>query len=150
MIRAEDIAPAAEACAAPLNVADRFDADAVWATLAPEQRAVIGAAALDLVAARTCVAFARAERRPYHAALQRAGRAAMGLALQRLEEAFDDAVADDQVETADGQRRIPGRDRFCCGCACSPDDPCQDGFEPCLWVADDLCSHCAGPGMRPQ
>ncbi len=35
--------------------------------------------------------------------------------------------------------------RACRICGCTDEHPCKDAQgEPCAWVADDLCSACAG------
>ena len=36
----------------------------------------------------------------------------------------------------------------CRGCGCNERHACLTGAGPCYWVEPDLCSACAGPGVR--
>ena len=59
--------------------------------------------------------------------------------------AFDFDVLGDLVLIAHGAAIDPPR--LCRCCACSERDACDCGGQGCAWVADDLCSACAGQAV---
>ena len=124
-----------------MNVHDRFDGAAVWADLPAEQQSRIGAIALELLAAWYAQEMGRAELLDDETPLSRAGGAADFLLINELRELLVEAVPRAALEI-DGQPRLPSMlGSVCRVCGCSHRDACGFG---CYWIADDLCSACAG------
>ncbi len=115
----------------------RFDSAAAWAQLSADERAAIGAAALDLiVASNTSVALAA--RDAQDAPAFRASQAAAQLAMAAL----DDEVLKALGESVDFDNDPPvpaSLGDICTRCGCSEHDACDDG---CAWHAPGLCTSC--------
>lgn len=119
-----------------------FDGWTAWATLSPEQQALIGAYALELAVGR-----AIAEHAPDPAC--RAGLEAERIALHCLQAAVlgVGGLPDRQWIDAAGDRerfRVPSVvGAVCQACGCSEEDPCDEG---CGWHDAVTCTACVGSG----
>jgi len=119
----------------------RFDGAAVWRTLAAEHQARIGALALELVAGWNVEERLIEDGDSLSPAVFRAAEAYDDvLLMDRLREAFVEAVPRETLEADDGGPRFPSATgAICRRCGCSGHDPCQPR---CYWAEPDLCSAC--------
>ncbi len=127
-----------------LNVTDRFAGVAHWAGLSEEDKATIGAAALEWMAAEAVQDRGYQEGGDLMICRERVGMAAGDACRNAIQEIFVDAVPREALEGADGAPRIPtllGMVCECCGC--SENDACPEG---CSWARDDLCTACTKEG----
>ncbi len=124
-----------------MNSIARFDGLTTWKALPVRHQQEIGAIALEIVAAWYCQEndpeqVNRHEETP----LTRAASAADALLLQKLQEAFVEAVPRSALEH-EGKPRLPSLlGPVCRACGCSQNDACPP-FS-CSWVEPDLCSAC--------
>jgi hypothetical protein len=121
-----------------------FDGAAVWATLAPDQQAEIGARALEFVDACEVLNFGGYADVPL--AWARAGEASMDAAQAELENCVDTHVGQEAMYDQAGRPLVPSVvGMFCRRCGCSQYDACDEG---CGWAEPYLCTACAGPAVE--
>ena len=125
-----------------INVVDRFEGAAVWARLSAEHKDAIGAAALEQVASEYMADRAFDDDRPEWDGV--AG-AAEQVCRAIVKDVFVEAIPREELETADGDPKIPSLLGMVCEtCGCSQDDACPEG---CGWARANLCTACAAaPG----
>ncbi len=122
-----------------LDVTERFDGAALWATLPEELKAAIGAAALEQIASEEMAGRAYEDDRPIW---DRVAGAAERVCRAVMMEAFVEGVSREALETANGQPAIPALLGMVCErCGCSQHDACDEG---CGWARENLCTACAG------
>lgn len=128
-----------------------FDSTAAWGALPAEAMELIGAVAIDLVAARQAVWRMVEDGEHYpdrRQQLTRAASAAERLADDLLRQHVVEAIGEDALVDETGFPRLPATlGPVCRSCGCTQLDACQP-FS-CSWVEPDLCSACvpaAGEG----
>lgn len=119
---------------------ERFDGSKVWAGLAPEHQAEIGAVALELISA-----WWAQEQSPDqfdgNDPVLRAAEAADHALINELRQVVVDALPMTAFNAPDGKPLLPSRlGPFCRKCGCTQESACVPS---CWWVEDDLCSSCA-------
>lgn len=118
-----------------------FDGEAVWATLAPDQQAAIGARALEYVVACEVLNFTAIANVPL--AWARAGEASIDATQAELEACVDAHVGQERMYDDAGRPLVPSVvGMFCRRCGCSQYDACDGG---CDWAEPYLCTACADP-----
>lgn len=123
----------------------RFDGEAAWAALPPDDQARIGALALETVANLSLMIRVDEDGLPEPFARV---AAAAGIELGReLQAAVTEALPEDAFVGPDGRTpRIPAfLGGVCRACGCSQNDACDEG---CGWADEDLCTACVLGGGR--
>ena len=128
---------------------ERLDGARIWAQLASEAQAALGAAAVELAIARFGVEVAVSEReeRVFLAAEEAATSAIDACAEAHI---FGGGLVSD--------RDVPGVPSLlgpiCRECGCTEHDACWPapwpGGEGCAWAEPDLCTACADAQVRPR
>lgn len=126
----------------------RFDGREVWHTLSAKQKADIGAAALECIAAG--VAATRTQpKNPANGSnpiLYRAAKAAGKVTVDMLDHAV--AVTVPKIFSNPDEVAIPAMvGPICTGCGCTELDACKGG---CSWVRSGWCSACEAGRNRLQ
>lgn len=123
----------------------RFDGVAVWRTLSVDAMELVGATALELVAAWHCQQRVAEDGEHYadrRDQLLRAATEGEQLCIDLLRQHFVESVDEAELNDAIGFPRLPSMiGRVCRACGCSQSDACQPF--PCSWVEPDLCSACS-------
>ncbi|ACL57486.1 hypothetical protein [Methylobacterium nodulans] len=118
----------------------RFSGAEVWVQLTQEEKAQIGAVAIELVASW------RLRQRVYEDQLSdivgRAAEAAQVLLTRMLAMEVSEALPDGALEAEDGiTPRVPSLlGGICRDCGCTQEDACPGG---CGWAGKDQCTACA-------
>lgn len=121
--------------------AERFDGAQAWSRLTDEERAAIGAAALENAVAflGQCKADASEDFRvdiAYETAMMESDAAMTNAAADALERIGAVPV--------NGLPPVPkSAGRLCRECGCTDARACMTSEGPCSWAEDDLCSACA-------
>ena len=117
----------------------RFNGEAAWSRLAPEQQAVIGAIALEIAANFHLMDRIYEDALPEGYA--RVSEAAAAELHRQLAIEAADALSEDALVAPDGRSpRIASLlGGVCRVCFCSQNDACEVG---CGWAAEDLCTAC--------
>ena len=126
---------------------ERLDGARIWAQLASEAQAALGAAAVELAIARFGVEVARDEREErMFLDAEEAAACAMDGCIE--EHVFGVGLVSDRE--APGVPSVLGP--FCRECGCTEHDACwtPPWGEGCGWAEPDLCSACADAQVRPR
>lgn len=122
--------------------APRFDGAAVWATLAPDAQAAIGAAALDHAAVSRCALVALGAEPTQATPFSRAAEFGMCDLADALFDAVAAHVPAAAFDMPDGTPMLPATlGQVCRECGCSEMDAC---FPACGWAEEELCTACVG------
>lgn len=126
---------------------ERFDGQAAWAALSPEQQAEIGALALEYIIAEAAMGTAAQDCDAWGnpTPLARACIMAELSVGKMLADTAVLAIAPIVPFLLDASLPVPIPSLLgpvCRACGCSTDDPCEGG---CGWAEEDLCTACAEP-----
>ncbi|ACL58709.1 hypothetical protein [Methylobacterium nodulans] len=129
-----------QAAAAAGPAFPRFDGADVWVTLTNEEKAEIGAIAIELVVTRRL--WQRVHEDGLSDIIQRAAGVALQLLPHLLDQAVSDVLPDGALEAEDGiTPRVPSLlGGICRDCGCTQEDACPGG---CGWAGEDQCTACA-------
>lgn len=122
---------------------ERFDGEAAWRLLSPEDQLRIGAIAMELGAnfrLQDLILEGKLDQR-----FDRVAGAADTALIGLLTQAVDDVLPEGAFLAPDGRSpRIPYLlGGVCRACGCSQNDACDEG---CGWAGVDLCTACVGGG----